>query len=130
MVPKIQDYAVIGDCRAAALVSRYGSLDWLCWPRFDSPAIFSALLDQEKGGRWSIMPTGSFRTERRYIGESNVLETRFLKGSGDATLIDLMPVASEQFKRTEMVADHEIVRHLICTKGEVEIQVEFRPRDA
>lgn len=130
IVPKIHDYAVIGDCRAAALVSRYGSVDWLCWPRFDSPAIFSALLDQEKGGRWSIMPTGSFRAERRYIGESNVLETRFLNGSGEATLIDLMPIASEQFKRTEMVADHEIVRQLICTKGEVEIQVEFRPRAA
>lgn len=130
MVPKIQDYAVIGDCRAAALVSRYGSIDWLCWPRFDSPAIFSALLDQAKGGRWSIIPTGPFRAERRYMGESNVLETRFLNGSGEATLVDLMPIASEQFKRTEMVADHEIVRHLICTKGEVEIQVEFLPRPA
>ena len=76
------------------------------------------------------MPTGPFKVERRYIEESNVLETRFLNGSGEATLIDLMPVASEQFKRTEMVADHEIVRHLMCTKGEIEIQVEFQPRAA
>src|SRR5438270_13164396 len=66
VVPKIQDYAVIGDCRAAALVSRYGSLDWLCWPRFDSTAIFSALLDQEKGGHWSITPASSCRFERAY----------------------------------------------------------------
>jgi len=76
------------------------------------------------------MPAGPFQTERRYIEESNVLETRFLTGPGEATLIDLMPVASEQFKRTEIVADHEIVRHVICTKGEVEIQVEFHPRAA
>jgi GH15 family glucan-1,4-alpha-glucosidase len=130
MVPKIQDYAVIGDCRAAALVSRYGSLDWLCWPRFDSSAIFSALLDQEKGGRWSIMPTGPFRAERRYIQNTNVLETRFVCGSGQAVLTDLMPVASEQFKRTAMMADHEVIRHLVCTEREIEIRVEFRPRAA
>jgi GH15 family glucan-1,4-alpha-glucosidase len=125
---KIHDYAVIGDCRTAALISRYGSIDWLCWPRFDSPAIFAAILDPEKGGRWLISPASPFRAERRYLPDSNVLETRFLCGSGEATLIDLMPVASEKFKHTEMIADHELVRHLLCTKGEIEIAVEFQPR--
>ena len=125
---KIDDYAVIGDCRTAALVSRYGSIDWLCWPRFDSPAIFATILDPEKGGHWLISPASPFRAERRYLPDSNVLETRFLCGSGEATLIDLMPVASEKFKRTAMIPDHELVRHLLCTKGEIEIAVEFQPR--
>ena len=130
VIPKIKDYAVIGDSRAAALVSRCGSLDWLCWPRFDSTAIFSALLDPEKGGHWSITPTSPCRFERQYIQNTNVLETRFASGSGQAVLTDLMPVASEQFKRTAMIADHEMVRRLICTEGEIEVRVEFRPRVA
>ena len=125
---KIHDYAVIGDCRTTALVSRYGSVDWLCWPRFDSPAIFAAILDPEKGGHWSISPATPFRAERRYLPDSNVLETRFLCGSGEATLIDLMPVATEKFKRAAMIPDHELVRHLLCTKDEIEIAVEFQPR--
>ncbi len=130
VIPKIKDYAVVGGGRAAALVSRYGSVDWLCWPRFDSPAIFAALLDQEKGGHWSITSTSPCRFERRYIQNTNVLETRFLCGSGQAVLTDLMPVASEQFKRSAMLADHELVRQVVCTKGEIEIRVEFRPRAA
>lgn len=76
-VAKIQEYGFIGDCRAAALVSRYGSIDALCWPRFDSPSIFAALLDPEKGGYWSIAPTMAFHTERAYIHDTNVLETIF-----------------------------------------------------
>jgi len=130
VIPKIKDYAVIGDSRAAALVSRRGSLDWLCWPRFDSTAIFSALLDPEKGGHWSITPTSPCRFERQYIQNTNVLETRFICGSGQAVLTDLMPVASEQFKRSAIMADHELVRRLVCTEGEIEVRVEFRPRAA
>ncbi len=126
--PKIQDYGIIGDCRGAALVSRIGSIDWLCWPRFDSPAIFAALLDQQQGGHWSIIPTAPFRCKRRYIEDTNVLQTYFDCGPAQATLTDLMPVASEQFKKTALVPDHEILRRLECTAGEVEIAVEFRPR--
>jgi GH15 family glucan-1,4-alpha-glucosidase len=127
-VPRIKDYGAVGDCRSVALISRQGSVDWLCWPRFDNPSIFAALLDPEKGGHWSITPTTPFRAERRYMGDSNVLETRFTCASGQATLIDLMPVASEEFKRRYMVPDHELVRRLACTEGEIEIQVNFRPR--
>jgi len=130
VIPKIKDYAVIGDSRAAALVSRSGSLDWLCWPRFDSTAIFSALLDPEKGGHWSITPTSPCRFERQYIWNTNVLETRFICGSAQAVLTDLMPVVSEQFKRSAIMADHELVRRVICTEGEIEVRVEFRPRAA
>ena len=71
--PDIGDYAIIGDCRSAALVSKYGCIDWLCWPRFDSPSIFAALLDRERGGYWSIAPTDTSSIEREYLRGSNVV---------------------------------------------------------
>jgi GH15 family glucan-1,4-alpha-glucosidase len=127
-VSRIDDYGIIGDCRAAALVSKAGSIDWLCWPRFDSPSIFAALLDRARGGHWSITPTQAFRTERSYIGNSNILETNFICPAGQASLRDLMPVASEGFKRKVLFPDHEIVRELRCTRGEIQLEVDFCPR--
>src|SRR5215208_134608 len=90
----IGDYALIGDCRGAALVSRDGSLDWLCWPRFDSPSLFAALLDAREGGRFRVRPVGPHRAERRYLPDTNVLETVFRGPSGAVALRDLMPVAA------------------------------------
>lgn len=124
----IGDYAVIGDCRSAALVSRDGSLDWLCWPRFDSPSVFAALLDANRGGRFRIRPTGAFRTERRYLPGTNVLETVFLTPTGRAALRDLMPVASEEAKRSALVPEHEVLRELEGVDGEVELTIEYAPR--
>lgn len=72
-----RDDAVIGDCRSAALISADGSLDWLCLPRFDSPAVFASMLDSERGGPFQISPTHASTTTRRYIGDSNVLQTTF-----------------------------------------------------
>jgi GH15 family glucan-1,4-alpha-glucosidase len=126
--PKIDDYGVIGDCRSTALVSRSGSIDWLCWPRYDSPAIFAAIVDQKLGGRWSICPVQPFASRRSYHGDSNVLETEFVLPDGRATLMDLMPVASEEFKRKNLVPDHELLRQIVCTEGEFEIEVDFVPR--
>ena len=127
-IPKIQDYGVVGDCRAAALISKYGSVEWLCWPRFDSPSIFAAILDRAKGGCWSISPRGEFDCRHSYIRDTNVLETAFVTSTGRMVLTDVMPVASEDFKRQNLLPDHELMREVICTDGEVEIAVEFYPR--
>jgi GH15 family glucan-1,4-alpha-glucosidase len=126
--PPIADYALIGDCRSAALVSRDGSLDWLCWPRFDSPSLFAALLDAERGGRFRVRPTGSFRNERRYLPETNVLETVFRTPGGVVALRDLMPVASEEEKRAALTAEHEVLREIEGLAGEVELEVLYAPR--
>jgi GH15 family glucan-1,4-alpha-glucosidase len=125
---RIQDYGIIGDSRAAALVSTHGSMDWLCWPRFDSPAIFAALLDPKVGGHWRILPLQADRVERRYVEETNILETRFHCASGTAVATDLMPVASEEYKRGVLLPDHEILRQIECTQGEVQVEFDFRPR--
>jgi GH15 family glucan-1,4-alpha-glucosidase len=126
--PKIQDYAVIGDGRSAALVSRDGSIDWLCWPRFDSPAVFGGLLDRQIGGSWRIAPAGQTTCERRYHDETNVLQTRFRTADGTIALTDFMPAATEEQKRSMLWPEHELVRHVECERGEAEINVHFDPR--
>src|SRR5512135_1984594 len=93
MAARIEDYAIIGDCETAALVSRDGSIDWLCWPRFDSDAFFAALLGAPDNGRWQITPRAEkFRSTRAYRGNTLILETRFETDEGAATLIDFMPI--------------------------------------
>src|SRR5262249_46527901 len=104
----ISDYAIIGDCRSAALISRDGSIDWLCWPRFDSPAVFGALLDAGIGGRWIVGPTEPAAAERHYLGATNVLETRFRTARGLLRVVDLMPVESESERRSELRPDRAI----------------------
>ncbi|MDB5558999.1 MAG: glucoamylase, partial [Enterovirga sp.] len=89
---RIEDYALIGDCETAALVDREGSIDWLCWPRFDSDACFAALLGNREHGHWLIAPeAGGASVSRRYRGDTLILETRFETGDGIVTLIDFMP---------------------------------------
>jgi GH15 family glucan-1,4-alpha-glucosidase len=126
--PRIRDYALIGDCRSAALVSNRGSIDWLCLPRFDSPSLFAALLDRTRGGRFSICPCSKSSVTRRYVDDSNVLETTFTTDTGRLVLTDLMPVASESDKRRELGPDHEVLRVVECTDGEVELDVHCDPR--
>jgi GH15 family glucan-1,4-alpha-glucosidase len=92
--PPINSYAVIGDGRSAGLIGRDGSLDWLCLPRFDSPSLFAALLDSDVGGVFRICPTGDWQSERRYVPDTNVLETTFVTPQGTCVLRDLMPVAA------------------------------------
>src|SRR5262245_4312908 len=80
---RIEDYALLGDCETAALVSRMGSIDWLCWPRFDSPACFAALLGDPGNGRWLLRPRdATARVSRQYRGDSLILDTTFETADG------------------------------------------------
>ena len=88
----IEEYAVLGDTETAALVSRAGSIDWLCLPRFDSPACFAALLGTPDNGRWLLGPKGAARSTRRYIENSFVLETIHETDTGAVKVLDLMPL--------------------------------------
>jgi len=124
----ISDYGLIGDCRGSALVSRDGSIDWLCFPRYDSPSIFGALLDARDGGRFRVRPAGEFRTERRYLPHTNVLETTFHTASGAFAMRDLMPVTSEPEKRTSLTPDHQILREVEGLAGEVDVEIVYDPR--
>src|SRR5215217_5933576 len=125
--PPIDDYALIGDCRSAGLVSRDGSLDWLCLPRFDSPSIFAAVLDTKNGGRFLVRPLGEYRTERCYLANTSVLETVFRTPTGACVLRDLMSVSSEVDKRTHLTPEHEVLRELEGLEGEVEVLYDPRP---
>jgi GH15 family glucan-1,4-alpha-glucosidase len=117
MPSKIEDYALIGDCESAALVSRNGSIDWLCWPRFDSEACFAALLGDESHGHWIITPVDeNARITRRYRKNTLILETRFETDEGAVTLIDFMPLRDQ---RTDLA------RIIIGERGEVRMRTEL-----
>jgi GH15 family glucan-1,4-alpha-glucosidase len=124
----IGDYAIIGDCRSAALVSRDGSIDWLCLPLFDRPSVFAAILDANKGGCFRVSVPGPARLTRRYIGQSAVLETTFTTPDGVLRLTDAMPVADEATKKQSLWPDHEVVRRAECVEGSVVVEVLFEPR--
>jgi GH15 family glucan-1,4-alpha-glucosidase len=124
----IHDYGIIGNGRSAALVGLSGSIDWLCWPRFDSPSVLAAILDRTAGGHFSIAPTAPFTATRAYEDDSNVLVTTFVTSDGEVRLTDLMPVMSEEDKATTLFPEHEILRVCACTRGRVELRVEFHPR--
>ena len=116
MSTPIEDYALIGDCKSAALVSRGGSIDWLCWPRFDSEACFAALLGTPEHGRWLVAPYDEARITRRYRPDTLILETDFETRDGAATLIDFMPFGGEH---------SEIVRLVVGTQGKVRMHTEL-----
>ncbi|HEX4409655.1 MAG TPA: glycoside hydrolase family 15 protein [Xanthobacteraceae bacterium] len=116
MSSKIEDYALIGDCKSAALVGRDGSIDWLCWPRFDSEACFAALLGSPKHGRWLIAPHEEARITRNYRSDTLILETHFETKDGAATLVDFMPFRDDY---------SEIVRLVVGKRGKLKMRMEL-----
>ena len=122
--PPIADYALIGDCHSAALVSRHGSIDWCCLPRFDSDSCFGRLLDRAKGGCFEITPEGRFSSRREYLEHSLVLVTTFRSGSGEARLIDFFAMRPGGAQRPR----RQIVRIIEGVSGTVRLDVRFSPR--
>ena len=117
---QIEDYALIGDCETVALVGRDGSLDWLCWPRFDSPACFAALLGAPEHGRWLVAPaTPPSRTSRAYRPDTLVLDTRFETAAGTVLLTDFMPLRG---------TNSDVVRRVTGLDGAVEMRTELTGR--
>ena len=121
----ISDYGVIGDMHTAALVGLDGSIDWYCAPRFDSPSVFAALLDSQKGGRFQLSPTGKFTTKQSYEGETNVLATTFDSQEGRIKLTDFMPCFME---KGELKGFHELHRIVDCLEGDPGLRITFQPR--
>jgi GH15 family glucan-1,4-alpha-glucosidase len=124
----IADHALISDCHSAALVTREGSVDWLCFPRFDRPSTFARILDA-KGGHWSITPVDDAQVERRYIDRTMVLETTFRTAWGTAVLVDALAVGpNERGHELGKNSPHVLVRGMTCRRGEIELDFDYAPR--
>ena len=124
--PSIGDYALIGDCHSAALVARDGSIDWCCLPRFDSGSAFGRLLDRQRGGHCSIVPTaeGPWDYERSYLDDTLVLETTLLGSGGEAKLIDCF-LMGDGDQGTDA---RRILRVIEGVRGSLEVEVRIAPR--
>jgi GH15 family glucan-1,4-alpha-glucosidase len=124
----IGDYALLSDCRCAALVSRAGSVDWLCFPRFDAPAVFARILDPA-GGHFAIRPGGEFDVSRCYVDQTMALETTFRIAGGTAVLTDAMALGRNE-RGHDLGTDSPgvLLRQLACTGGEIDIEVSYAPR--
>lgn len=132
--PPIEDYAIIGDCHGAALVSSDGSIDWCALTRMDEDPVFFRILDAGAGGSWSVQVEGTGRVSRSYLPRTNVLRTTFDTATGTLELMDFMPVGR---KRTASVHDYVslsapgwLVRRFKCISGQVEVTTRFAPRGA
>lgn len=115
----LSDYALVGDGRTAALIARDGAVDWMCYGRFDGPAVFCRLLDCEKGGYFQVSPRGAFEATRRYVGRSNVLETEIECATGRIRRTDFMPLATG--------AKPMLLRRVDGLSGNVRLHVAFVP---
>jgi alpha,alpha-trehalase len=124
----IADYALLSDCHSAALVSRTGSIDWLCFPRFDSPAVFARLLD-DTAGHWTIRAAGEAEIGRQYVGETLVLETTIRTPDGTVVVNDAMALGRhERGHRLGFRSPGVVLREISCTSGSVRLELEYAPR--
>jgi alpha,alpha-trehalase len=124
----IGDYALLSDCRSAALVSRDGSVDWLCFPRFDGSSVFCRLLDPG-GGFFGIRPAGEFQVSRRYLDQTMVLETTFSTAGGTAVLTDALALGrGERGHGLGAGSPGVLLRRVACTGGQIEAEVSYEPR--
>ncbi|WP_226005204.1 glycoside hydrolase family 15 protein [Natrinema salinisoli] len=121
----IEEYGAIGDGNTVALVGHDGSIDWCPFPHVESPSVFAAVLDADRGGRFSVRPTQSFESVQRYRDGTNVLETAFRTAGGSATVTDFMPVTEATGADASPPA---IYRKLDCEDGSIELEVQFDPR--
>ena len=123
----VADYGLLADRCSEALVSHDGSVDWLCLPRYDSPPVFGRVLDRG-GGHWSIRPAGRFKTERRHLPGTLVLETTFVTSRGVVRLTDAMPFANDAYGNGSGAASrHELMRSVAGLSGEVRLVMELTP---
>src|SRR5919201_3118309 len=120
----IAEYGLLADCNTAALLSRDGSIDWLCLPRYDSPSVFGRILDPA-AGHWAITPATPFRSERRYLPGTLVIETTFTTETGVAKITDALVFAEGQRGHDlGYDAPHELVRHVEGIAGTVDLRFE------
>jgi len=122
--PLIENHGLIGDLQTAALVTTEGVVDWFCSPRFDSPSVFGALLDKEKGGHCTVRPAHwTHATKQLYLPDTAILVTRFMTAAGAGEVVDFMPVTG-----TTVTSRHRLVRLVRCVRGSMSFQVEIAPR--
>jgi alpha,alpha-trehalase len=119
------NYGLIGNCRTAALVSEKGSIDWCCFPRFDSPSVFAKLLDEKKGGSFEVHPVGAYKSSQRYVPNTNILETHFKSREGEFLLYDFFP----RFRSGEKIEKLQlIVRYIKVVRGSPRVRIIFNPK--
>ena len=120
----IADHGLIGDLHTAALISTDGSVDWFCCPRFDSPSVFGALLDDARGGHFRVRPAGgAYASKQMYFPDSAALITRFFTADGVGEVVDFMPVLGRA-----VTANHRLVRMVRCVRGRMRFEVDIAPR--
>ena len=121
------DYGVIGNCRTAALVSKSGSIEWLCLPEFDSPSIFAAILDKNIGGSLSFVVSEDYKTSQRYIAGTNILCTTFESEEGAFEVLDFMPRYKTGENSDEYYLPAELYRYVRLLRGEPLFRVNYSP---